>query len=84
MRGSILVVDDEAPMRALLCEGLAYEGCSVASVGSGEEAVARLREETFDVVVCDIVLPGIRGLDVLRQARALRPAPTLYRKRQLP
>jgi DNA-binding NtrC family response regulator len=76
MRGSILVVDDEAPIRALLCEGLAYEGCSVAAVGSGEEAVARLREENFDVVVCDIVLPGIRGLDVLRQARSLRPSPT--------
>ena len=65
----ILVVDDEAPVRDLLGDLFKKEDCLPVGCGSGEEALTILKEETFDVVLLDIKLPGMSGLDVLKEIR---------------
>ncbi len=67
---NILVVDDERGIREQLEGILRDEGFSVSSVGSGEDALAALSRELFDLVLLDILLPGMDGIEVLRQARA--------------
>lgn len=71
MSGSILLVDDSQAMLEMLDRSLVSEGYHVATAASGEEAVTRLAEEEFDVVVTDLVMPGLGGLDVLGRARLL-------------
>jgi DNA-binding NtrC family response regulator len=73
MSTSILVVDDDMATREMLCEGLALADCHVRAVASGEDAVSRLKAEEFDLIISDLVMPGINGLDVLDQARVLAP-----------
>ena len=73
MTASILVVDDLPAMQEMLNQSLASEGYRVATAGSGEEAVTRLEEQEFDVIVTDLVMPGLGGLDVLERARLLDP-----------
>ena len=73
MTASILVVDDLPALREMLSQSLASEGYRVATAGSGEEAVTRLEEQEFDVIVTDLVMPGLGGLDVLERARLLDP-----------
>src|SRR5215467_15517578 len=82
MSGSILLVDDSKAMLEMLDRSLVSEGYQVATAASGEEAVTRLAEEEFDVVVTDLVMPGLGGLDVLERARllGLRTAVILDRK----
>lgn len=65
----ILVVDDEAPVRDLLGDLFKKEDCLPISCGSGEEALAILKEEAFDVVLLDIKLPEMSGLEVLKEIR---------------
>jgi len=65
----ILVVDDEAPVRDLLEDLFKKEDCLPVGCPSGEEALAMLKKETFDVVLLDIKLPGMSGLDVLKEIR---------------
>ena len=73
MTASILVVDDLPALREMLSQSLASEGYRVATAGSGEEALARVEEEDFDVIVTDIVMPGLDGLEVLERSRVLSP-----------
>jgi len=65
---TVLVVDDESAMRHLLRLVLEPEGYLVTEAGSGREALQRLEEEPFDVVLCDIRMPEMDGLDFLRDA----------------
>jgi DNA-binding response OmpR family regulator len=62
----ILIVDDEEVARLTLAEILRLEGYEIQSVGSGEEAVAALNNEAFDIMVLDLKMSGMSGLDVLR------------------
>jgi len=62
----VLVVDDEAPVRDLLKDLLKREDCAVSICGTGEEALECLQKDSFDVVLLDIKLPGISGLEVLK------------------
>src|SRR5262249_4735098 len=71
MSGSILLVDDSKPMLEMLDRSLVSEGYQVATAASGEEAVTRLAEEEFDVVVTDLVMPGLAGLARLDRRRRL-------------
>src|SRR5215467_8732307 len=73
MTASILVVDDESAVQDTLGVLLETEGYRVATVGSGEEALARIEEQEFDVIVADVVMPGLSGLEVLERSRELRP-----------
>jgi DNA-binding NtrC family response regulator len=66
---SLLFVDDDAAFRHVMAGELARLGFAVETAASGEEAVARLREREPDVVLLDLQLPGMSGLDVLKVIR---------------
>lgn len=65
----ILVVDDEEPVRELFDELFRKEDCQTVSCATGEDALKILKKETFDVVLLDIKLPGMSGLEVLKNIR---------------
>jgi len=69
----LLFVDDEAPFREVIAERLVEHGFIVTQASTGEEAVARLSEFAYDVLVTDLRLPGIDGRQVLDEAFALYP-----------
>jgi two-component system KDP operon response regulator KdpE len=73
----ILVVDDERQIRRALKEALVEEGYSVVTAESGEEAVRALDLSPPDLIVLDLGLPGLSGLEVCRLARARTQAPLL-------
>ncbi len=66
----VLVVDDEPNIRAVLRGYLEADGYSVSEAGDGEAALASVRAEAPDLVLLDIMLPGIDGLEVLRRLRS--------------
>lgn len=66
----ILVVDDEEDILELVRYNLAKEGYQVQGVTSGELALAKAREDRPDLIVLDLMLPGVDGLDVCRQLRS--------------
>ncbi|MFE3058700.1 response regulator transcription factor [Nocardia sp. NPDC059239] len=70
---SVLVVDDEPALAELLALALRYEGWTVGTAGDGRAAVARARELRPDVVVLDVMLPDMTGLEVLDRLRYLLP-----------
>jgi len=65
----VLLVDDDAAVLGVTRKLLTRSGCSVTSCTHGREALAVLSEETFDVMVSDIEMPGITGLKLLRAVR---------------
>ena len=69
MTKRILIVDDEATIRMSLVEALGAEGYQVADAETGEEALVQCRDETFDLLVTDLRLPGISGLELLKALR---------------
>src|SRR5262245_9713139 len=73
MTASILVVDDESPPLDTLGTFLEGEGYRVATAGGGREALSRIEAEEFDVIVTDLVMPGVSGLDLLEESRRLSP-----------
>jgi two-component system response regulator PilR (NtrC family) len=73
MTASILVVDDESTTQDTLGLFLETEGYRVAIAGSGEEALSRIEQQAFDVIVADVVMPGVSGLEVLERSRTLNP-----------
>jgi two-component system alkaline phosphatase synthesis response regulator PhoP len=66
----ILVVDDEEDILELLRFNLSREGCQVFCASSGEEALRLVRSEIPDLVVLDLMLPGIDGLEVTRRLKS--------------
>jgi len=68
-RRRILVVDDDARLAASLRRALAYEGHSVDVASDGQAALAAAREREPDLVVLDVMLPGIDGIEVCRRLR---------------
>src|SRR6266496_4729136 len=70
MKAHILVVDDDPRITDLVRRILAYEGYSVAIASSGNDALTRTLEHPPDLIVLDIMLPGLDGLEVARRLRA--------------
>jgi two-component system, OmpR family, response regulator MprA len=66
----ILVIDDDAAVTSLLKRGLSYEGFAVDVATSGTEGLSIARERPADLVVLDVMMPGIDGLQVLERLRA--------------
>jgi DNA-binding response OmpR family regulator len=75
VRARILVVEDEPAIRRALVYTLGREGFDVDAVGDGEAALRRARAEEYDVVLLDLVLPGVPGIDVCRAIRAESSVP---------
>ncbi len=69
----ILVVDDEEVIRNLLHDFLTERGYRVDTVITGEDAVIDVRKKHYDMVITDLFLPGMSGLDVVREIRAIAP-----------
>jgi DNA-binding NtrC family response regulator len=65
--GTVLIVDDEVLLRDTLAEYLGQEGFEVQACNSGEEALKLAADQHFDVVLCDLNLPGIDGIELLQR-----------------
>ena len=68
--GAILVVDDDAPIRRMLVRTLAAEGFEARTAPDGGAALAAIEESAPDVLVLDVAMPGLDGLDVARRVRS--------------
>ncbi len=73
MSGSILVVDDEKGQREILTTILRKEGYRVVDVPGGREALARLDEEEFDLILTDLKMQGMSGMELMEQVLARDP-----------
>jgi two-component system response regulator MprA len=73
----ILVIEDEERIRQFLKRGLAYEGYTVGAAAEGKEGLEMARDDPPDLVLLDIMLPGIDGLEVCRRLRAASDVPIL-------
>ena len=70
----ILLAEDDSSMREYLARALERVGYSVKAVGCGTEAMPLLEAESFDLLLTDIVMPGMDGIEVARQAAARDPS----------
>lgn len=70
MKAHILVVDDDPRIIDLLCRVITFEGYSVTTAFSGDEALNRIAERAPDLIVLDIMIPNIDGLSVLSRLRS--------------
>src|SRR5688572_6270232 len=73
----ILIVEDESEIAGYLRRGLAFEGYSVEIAASGTAALAAARERPPDLVILDLLLPGVDGLEVARRLRAVSDVPII-------
>ena len=68
-RGLILLVDDEPAVVRAYARTLGVAGYTVVTAGDGHEAARAAREKSFDVIISDIAMPGMDGIDLLRAVR---------------
>jgi DNA-binding response OmpR family regulator len=73
----ILLVDDEQPIQTLLSFPLQRDGYEVVQASDGREALTRFSEQQFDLVVLDVMLPRMDGLEVCRRLRARSSVPII-------
>ncbi len=73
----VLVVDDNVPVLEFLVDVFAANGCLVASASTAEEALDLLSDRPCDLLIADIKLPGLSGLDLLRAAHGKQPGATV-------
>ncbi len=69
--GRILIVDDHSPARSLIRAIVTLDGHEVAEAANGEDALAAIAAHHFDLMILDLVMPGIDGYQVLEQLRAM-------------
>lgn len=70
---TVLVVDDEPVLAEMVSMALRYEGWNITTAGDGSSAIAAARRQRPDVVVLDVMLPDMSGLDVLHKLRSENP-----------
>lgn len=73
----LLVVDDDPEIVSFLKRGLTYEGFTVDTAGDGSEALAKVREREPDLVILDIMMPGMDGIEVSKRLRQASQIPIL-------
>jgi DNA-binding NtrC family response regulator len=70
---NILIIDDEKAIRKTLGEILSYEGYKLEEAGDGEEGLKKFREKEYDVILCDIKMPKMDGIEFLEKAKDVNP-----------
>jgi len=70
---SVLVVDDEPSFRKAMRASLAANGFVVEEAGSGKDALAKIRQRPYEIVLLDVKMPGVNGVDACQQIRAISP-----------
>ncbi|HMK03652.1 MAG TPA: sigma-54 dependent transcriptional regulator [Ferruginibacter sp.] len=70
---NILIIDDEKAIRKTLTEILSYEGYKIDEAGDGEEGLQKFTDKTYDVVLCDIKMPKMDGIEFLEKAKEINP-----------
>ncbi len=70
---NILIIDDEKSIRKTLSEILSYEGYKIDEAGDGEEGLKKFTEKTYDVVLCDIKMPKLDGIEFLDKSKQINP-----------
>jgi len=73
LAAKVLLVDDEEEFIDLMSQRLETRGLKVVTVSSGEEAVKKVADQSFDVAVVDLAMPGIDGIETLIKIKAERP-----------
>jgi two-component system, NtrC family, nitrogen regulation response regulator NtrX len=70
---NILIIDDEKAIRKTLSEILSYEGYRIDEAGDGEEGLRKFKEKEYDVILCDIKMPKMDGIEFLEKAKEANP-----------
>ena len=70
---SILIIDDEKAIRKTLTEILSFEGYKIDEAADGEEGLKRFSEKNYDLVLCDIKMPKLDGIEFLERAKMVHP-----------
>ncbi|MDL2217035.1 response regulator transcription factor [Christensenellaceae bacterium OttesenSCG-928-M15] len=73
----VLIADDEAKLRQLVKKYAIFEGHSVEEASTGMEAVLRCREETFDIVIMDVMMPELDGFSAVKEIRKSSDVPVI-------
>ena len=74
-RTQVLIVEDDADMRDMLVESLSDEGYRVEAAPGGRAGIERVRQGGVDLVITDVRMPDLDGLDALQEIRAVEPTP---------
>lgn len=74
MPQTVLVIDDEPLLVSTWCEALAEEGFIVQGCVDGFKALLAFERERHDVIVTDLIMPDVEGIEIIRRARALAPS----------
>lgn len=70
---TILIIDDEKAIRKTLSEILSFEGYKIEEAADGEEGLKKFSEKTYDLVLCDIKMPKLDGIEFLEKSREINP-----------
>jgi len=73
MSGHLLIVDDEAENRKMLSRYFRFEGYTVVTASDGLDALEKFEDNRFDVVISDIMMPKMNGIDLLKELRQQYP-----------
>jgi len=73
MKTRVLIVDDEEEFVQALSERLTIRDYDVSSSLNGQDAVRKVKDYNFDVVILDVLMPGMNGIDVLREIKRIKP-----------
>ncbi len=73
----ILIVEDEHKMAEYLCKGLTEQGCTVDLAANGIDGQHLAIQHDYDVIVLDVMLPGLDGFSVLRSLRTVKQTPVI-------
>src|SRR6185436_9295520 len=71
--GRLLIVDDEIELKNALCETLADDGYETVGAANGPEGLRLLENQDFDLLLSDLMMPGMNGIETFRKARAIDP-----------
>ena len=77
LNSRILIVDDEPMLRRTMSDRMKFWGCTTEEAATGEEALEMLGRKSYDLVLLDIKMPGISGIDLLHHIRSLEQDPAV-------